>query len=75
MVRKASGVCHYCHYRYQYHPIVSSDPEDIAEAEAKKAVRGAYARLQNSWSSDDLDEQEAAAWNLIDKVEDLLGKE
>lgn len=56
-----------------------SCPEETERSRLRADVRRAVKELYASWVNDDrpedLKRQELAAWDLIEKVEDLLGKE
>lgn len=83
-VRKVSGLCYSCHARAGVRLTPrhdwrtgreADDPANDEELAARERVAKGFERLRISWGTLDFDEQEQAAWDLIDAVEDLLGKE
>lgn len=88
-IRKGSGLCYTCHWHVIVLPRIEvSEPKlpdqiiecrDENQARLREAVQVAVKELYDSWFVNDtpraLERQEIAAWDLIEKIEDLLGKE
>lgn len=51
------------------------DEEEIEELKNRDKVIKAFHKLYSAWRNKDLDLQESSSWELIEAVEDLLGKE
>lgn len=77
-IRKCSGLCHSCHRRatYQrYKEEMANDAKfDSETTAARQRIREAFYALSAAWAADNPAREELTAFELIEAVEDYLGK-
>lgn len=71
ILRKCSALCYYCHEKAQK---INDDKFDQEENTTRRRIREAYYALIAAWASDSVEREETAAFELIEAVENYLGK-